>query len=201
MKYGLIADVHEDLEFLEAALARFRREQVDRILFLGDLFETGSNVEAAARIMGEANVEGVWGNHDYGLCGEPSPRARERFSAECLAFFATLRPRMEFEDVLICHIEPFLNPEDLADLWSSQGDQPPERSFAAAPHRLMLHGHHHRWSAHTPAGPVNWNRFDPLRLDPDERYLIGLGAVCDGRCGLLDTGEGVLTPIDLRDGD
>ena len=39
---GLLADIHEDLERLAEAIARCRREGVDRLFTLGDIFETGT---------------------------------------------------------------------------------------------------------------------------------------------------------------
>ena len=39
MKLGLITDIHEQVEFLQIALDRFRQEQVDQVVVIGDVFE------------------------------------------------------------------------------------------------------------------------------------------------------------------
>lgn len=39
MRLGLLADIHEDVERLQAALDRFRREEVDQVVVL-DLSES-----------------------------------------------------------------------------------------------------------------------------------------------------------------
>jgi hypothetical protein len=148
----------------------------------------------------DSRTEGVWGNHDFGLCRDPSPEARARLSPDCLAYFASLRPRIEFEDCLITHVEPWLNHEDIFDLWSFE---PKEKSqaFTELPHRIMLHGHHHRWSITTPSGKAAWDCVHPFRFARGQRYVVVVGAVFDGRCGILDTSADLLVPIDLRDGN
>ena len=46
MKLGLLADIHEQFESLRIALDRFRQEQVDRVVVIGDVFETGQRIES-----------------------------------------------------------------------------------------------------------------------------------------------------------
>ena len=45
MKLGLICDVHEHLEYLQQALDQFAVCSVDRIVGIGDLFETGQRID------------------------------------------------------------------------------------------------------------------------------------------------------------
>jgi len=54
MRLGLIADIHEHVEFLRAALDRFRQEQVERVVVLGDVFETGERIEEICRVLAKA---------------------------------------------------------------------------------------------------------------------------------------------------
>ena len=205
MKLGLLADIHEDVEHLSLALARFERAGVDRVVVLGDVFETGRRIEETVALLAAAGAVGVWGKHDFGLCHDPPPSIRARFPAAVFDFLATLVPRLEVGDCLFTHVEPWRNPFDAEQLWTI--DRPatlPYRlamSFASAPHRLLFMGHIHRWSVSTPAGPISWNCFSPIRLDPPGRYLVVVGPVCDGRCGIWDEDASTLTPIDLRDGD
>ena len=59
MRLGLLADIHEQVEFLRAALDRFRQEQVDRVVVLGDVFETGERIEETCHLLFEAQAVGV----------------------------------------------------------------------------------------------------------------------------------------------
>jgi len=204
MRIGLLTDIHEDVDHLQIALARFRRAAVDRVVHLGDVFGTGRRIAEAVRLLDEAGAVGVWGNHDFGLCLDPPRSLRERFPRPVLDFFAGLRPRLELGDCLFTHVEPWRDPLDINHLWTHDGPPTAPRklalSFAAAPQRMLFMGHVHRWSVATPAGPVPWDCHSPIRLDPPGRHLVAVGPVCDGRCGIWDAEANTLTPIDLRDG-
>ena len=201
MRYGLIADIHEEVDFLVLALKQFARLGVDRIVMLGDVFETGRRLAETVALLDSPGIVGVWGNHDFGLRHNPYDDVRERFGPVIMQYFAGLSPALEFEDCLFTHVEPWRDADDLLAIWTCGAEELPDRSFAEKPHRIMIHGHHHRWKVVTPEGRIPWDCFHPLPLDPDRRYLIEVGAVFDGRCGILDTGERFLIPIDLRDGD
>ena len=59
MKLGLITDIHEEVEFLRTALARFRHERVDQVVVIGDVFETGERIEETCHLLSEAKVVGA----------------------------------------------------------------------------------------------------------------------------------------------
>jgi hypothetical protein len=199
MQLGLIADIHESVDLLRSALRRFRAEGVEQVIVLGDVFEMGLRIEETCRLLAEARAIGVWGNHDFGLCVEPSPDLRARYSSHVLDFMASLRPRLEIADCLFTHVEPWLDPEKLEDLWYFDGvpDSPDklDRIFRAAPHRLLFAGHFHRWLLATPAGIDGWPGDRPLRLTRGERYFVVVHALCEGFSAILDTETWELVPF------
>jgi hypothetical protein len=202
MKLGLLADIHEDVDLLAQALEWLGRACVDQVVTLGDLFETGPRLEATAALLAEAGAVGVWGNHDFGLCVEPSEYIRRRFAGPVLDFMGTLRPRLELRGCLFTHVEPWLDPTDIGQLWHIE--EPPltpelvARSFDAVPHRVMFLGHFHRWLATTRSGRLPWDGRSPLRLSAEQRYLVVINGVCEGHCAVYDTTTGVLIPYDLH---
>lgn len=116
MKLGLICDIHEHIEHLRQALDHLASCSVDRIVVIGDLFATGEHIEELCCRLAAAGVVGVWGNHDFGLCVEPEPVTRAKYSSVVFDYMATLQPRMEMDDCYFSHVEPWLNPEDVLDL-------------------------------------------------------------------------------------
>ena len=50
MKLGLLTDIHEHVENLRTALDRFRVEQVNQIVVIGDVFEMGHRIEETCRL-------------------------------------------------------------------------------------------------------------------------------------------------------
>jgi predicted phosphodiesterase len=204
MKIGILADIHEDLENLRRALAILQDQGADRLIVLGDVFELGHRLDATVELLDEAGAVGVWGNHDFGLCRDPHEDTRRRFSRRVLDFMAGLRPRLEVEGCLFTHVEPWLDPEKVEDLWYFEG--PPEtpedlaRSFDAVPHRVLFVGHLHRWLLGTPEGLRPWSGEGPVMLEAGSRYLVAVHAVCEGRCALFDTQTDRLVPFDVRRG-
>jgi predicted phosphodiesterase len=79
MKLGLITDIHEQVELLRRALDRFAKERVDQVVVIGDVFAMGERIEETCRLLAGANAIGVWGNHDFGLCFEPSEFVRSKY--------------------------------------------------------------------------------------------------------------------------
>lgn len=198
MRLGLIADVHEAVEPLREALAWFAVENVDEILVLGDICRMHRHLEETVAILREAGVVGVWGNHDFGLCRNTDEAVRKRFSPEVITWMGSLQPTLSRADCLFSHVEPWLDPNDLAQLWYFEG--PPDneekrsRAFTGPGQRVSFSGHVHRWFLTTPDGIVDWNGAEPIVLAPPTRYLVIVDALCAGSCAIYDTETALLTP-------
>jgi hypothetical protein len=202
MRLGLLSDIHEDVEALAAAIAHCRRERVDRLLTLGDIFETGKRFAQAVNLLREAEVDGVWGNHEFGLFAGRGDSVESFFDWTTLDYMHRLQSRMDVEGVLLGHVLPCLDPTDIEQPWyverAPETAEAAERNFAAFPHRRMFVGHFHRWLAVTPDGPLSWSGDRPIRFERDQRYLVVVAAVCDGWCAIYDTRTDVLMPCNLR---
>jgi predicted phosphodiesterase len=202
MRIGILADIHEDLGHLRCAIDVLREQRADRLVVLGDVFELGHRLEETVAVLNGVGAIGVWGNHDFGLCGDnPRPEDRRRYGDQVLDFMGSLQPRLEVEGCLFTHVEPWLDPEKIEDLWYFDG--PPEtpeqvaRIFAATHNRVMFVGHYHRWLVVTPEGIRPWAGDAPIILEAGNRHLVAINAVCQGKCALFDTETSLLTPFDL----
>lgn len=201
MKLGLITDIHEHVDHLQTALSRFQVEGVDQVIVIGDIFETGKRMDETCRLLQEANVIGVWGNHDFGLCVNPTAAMRSRYSDHVIAFMTSLCPSLVMDDCYFSHVEPWLDPEVLLDLWYFEGppDKPEnlDRIFNAVPHRLMFAGHYHQWLLATPGEIQPWTGDSPINLS-GERSFIVIGAISEGRFALFDTKSSELIPFNVQ---
>ena len=114
---------------------------------------------------------------------------------------STLGPRLEIADCHFAHIEPWLNPEQLADLWFYEG--PPvgterlPRIFGAVPHRVIFAGHYHRWLLAGPERITDWRGDGAVKLDSGRHFVV-VGAVCEGRFAVFDTETSELIPFNTR---
>lgn len=200
MKLGLLADIHEETGRLRRALDWLEVHSPGRIVVLGDVFDTGARMEETAALLAGVGAVGVWGNHDYGVC-HPGPEAAGFFSPQALSFAASLQPRLELEDCLFTHLEPWRDPEDILALWQQEdlpeGPDRLARSFAATGQRVLFTGHSHRWRIAAPEGRLGWQGEGPADLRAG-RYLVNIAAVRDGFCALYDTRRGELLPGEVR---
>jgi len=199
MKLGIITDVHEHVEHLVAALATFEQVGVDQIVVLGDIFLLGEKTDQTCKLLADNNVVGVWGNHDFDFCVDHESAVQEGFDKTAVDFLASLRPWLEIDGCHFSHVEPWLNPNDVVDLWHYEGPPDTEekvaRIFNSVPNRLMFAGHYHRWLLATPDGMSDWHGEGPIRLQPDGRYFVTLAALCDGNFATFDTDSGELKPF------
>ncbi len=198
MRLGLLADIHEDVGHLRHALARFRKEDVDQIVVLGDIVLTSRRLEETCALLAEADAIGVWGNHDYGLCYKPSQTLLQQYGGTVTDVMTSFEPRLQIDGCLFTHVEPWLNPTKLQDLWYYEGEpDTPEkirRIFDSNSSEIMFAGHLHHWLAVTPEGITDWDGQSPIRLN-GSRYYVIVGAVCQGRYAIFDTETKELVPF------
>jgi predicted phosphodiesterase len=77
MLYGLIGDVHANLQAFEEALKHLRAAGVDKILNVGDLVGYGgSPAEVLALAREQVHMVSIAGNHDRQAAGSCDPRMR-----------------------------------------------------------------------------------------------------------------------------
>jgi Calcineurin-like phosphoesterase superfamily domain len=201
MKLGLLTDIHEHVDNLRAALEHFRRENVDQVVVIGDIVEMGRKLDVTCALLAEARAIGVWGNHDFGLSTEPNERSRARYSADAIRFMGSLQARLDRWGCHFAHVEPWLDPNKVEDLWFFDGtpDQHRrlDRIFNAVPHRIMFAGHFHKWVLARPDGIDGWNGTTPVFLT-DGRYFVVVGALCHGQYGIFDTDTQELVPFQIE---
>ena len=160
-----------------------------------------TDLEGTVALLDEAGMVGVWGNHDFGLCRDnPTAEDRLRYSERLLEFMGRLRPRLEVQGCLFTHVEPWLDPEKVEDMWFFEG--PPENPRAARPDLLGGPAPGHVRGTLPPLAPGDarghptWSGDGPIVLEAGNRYFVAVHAVCQGGCALFDTATGLLTPFD-----
>jgi predicted phosphodiesterase len=202
MRLGILADIHEDVSKLALTLQHLRREGVQRVVLLGDIFDTGGRLRETVAMLAESGAVGVWGNHDLGLCHEPEERVRERYSGPVLDFMGTLLPRLELAGCLFTHGLPSWHATDPLVYYLGDRPESPEglaSSFGATDHAVLFTGHFHHWVAASPEGRLGWDGGGPIALRADQRHLVVVAAVCDGWCAVFDTDSRELVPHRLAE--
>ena len=115
-RYGLLGDIHGNLEALEAALSRLDAAGVDRIACVGDLVGYNADPDACVEVLRARGVAAIAGNHDligtgrlgFDRCSNKAmhalKRTRDYIGGETARYLRSLPAHLELEDgVLLTH--------------------------------------------------------------------------------------------------
>jgi predicted phosphodiesterase len=202
MIIGIVTDIHDALGPLSNALTLLREKGVERIVTLGDAFETcrfGEPGAEVAHLLQDAGAIGVWGNHDFGLSHEVGEEILGRADPELISFASRLQPQIVLEDCRFSHIEPWKDSRRVEHLWDFDGvpdtGERAQRSFQAVPERILFVGHFHAQLVVRQEGRMAWDGDQPIRLLRPDRYLVLVPAVLYGWCAMFDTAQSELTAV------
>jgi diadenosine tetraphosphatase ApaH/serine/threonine PP2A family protein phosphatase len=196
-RFGLLADVHANLQALEAALAHLEAEGVEEIWCLGDVVGYGGDPAACVELVRERCAGTVRGNHDAAAV---DPRLRDGFNpharaaierqaelldADTLEWLGGLPPTIELDDVLLLH-GSVADPDGFTYV---MGSSDADRELDALVARWGFYAH-----THVPAGwrkppeggapqRVQIPASGEVRLEAPGRYLVNPGAVGQPRDG------------------
>lgn len=186
MRYGIIADIHSNLDALDAVLARLEKEDVDGYLSTGDIVGYGPEPEACLRRVRELGTEVVAGNHDWAVAGRLSldyfnTHAREaiywtqeRLTPGDVKYLRDLPlTRVLDEEITLVH-GTLYNPENFDYLLTSYDAH---LSFRVQNTRLCLVGHSHVPITFLLDGTVTFSFDADLDLSQVERAIANPGSV------------------------
>ncbi|HNZ65827.1 MAG: metallophosphoesterase family protein [Planctomycetes bacterium] len=77
MRFGIIADVHANLEALMIAFHTLKEENVDQIISLGDVVGYNANPAECLNLIMEHNIPSIKGNHERYVIGEKQEHVKE----------------------------------------------------------------------------------------------------------------------------
>ena len=158
MRVAALYDVHGHRVALEAVLAEVGQEEVDAIVFGGDLF-LGPQPAETAELVRSVEASFVRGNCDR----EPDEWTSSKLDDETLAWSQGWPVNLELDGVLYCHAAP---KNDMRPILTEAS--PPERFDEVLENvdaRLVVAGHTHmqfkrdRW---VNAGSVGWAAEDDV---------------------------------------
>lgn len=187
MRYGLISDIHGNLEALQAVYKEIDKLGVDEILCLGDVIGYGPDPEKCLELVRErANVI-LAGNHDHAPIGlvdvtyfnTYAKRAVEwtaaKIGQEAREFFESCPLIHTFENFTIVHSTP-LNPSAWEYILSI--DDAVE-NFPHFDTRVCFIGHSHVpvIISKSSQEQIQVQRLGSLILQDDYKYIINIGSV------------------------
>jgi predicted phosphodiesterase len=188
MRYGIISDVHSNIEALRTVLAELDRLDIDSLVCLGDIVGYGPNPNECCDALLERGCVSIAGNHDEAAASDAgldyfSPLAREALewnkaalTAVHLAHLAELPRERRFNRFDIVHGAPVYHFDYILDVIDAQAAF--ERTDAA----LTFIGHSHIAEVYyqDSAGRTYQQRLlhgGRIDISPEYRYIVNPGSV------------------------
>ena len=193
LRYAIISDVHGNLEAFKAGLDDIGQQQVDKLLFLGDIVGYGPDPEACIELLQEKVDVCLAGNHDWAVVGltevtyfNPVAAAAVQWTKRAIKpehkdYLRQLKAIAVIDDMCLAHATPY-EPEAWHYIFTL-GEA--KLNFNYFDTRLCFVGH-----SHTPAivgqdkaGNCYVQHDRMLSLEPEHRYIINEGSVGQPRDG------------------
>ncbi len=170
MRTALISDIHGNSDGLLAVLADIKLRQCDRIVCLGDLVDGGPQSAEVVRLVQELAILTVQGNHDeYPNTDLP---------ADIVDWLQTLPEAIAEGGVIYTHTSPRvkkLKISDAVEAWNVFEETDYRRIFVGDIHIPLIFGQRCLEQVSALPYPIPYDAEFPF--DPDDRYIICVGAV------------------------
>ena len=186
MRYGIFSDIHSNLEALKGVLEAYKKEQVDRLLCVGDIVGYGANPKECIDIIRDQNITSVAGNHDWGVTDKFSidyfnPYAKEAvvwtrkaIDMEDSTYLNNLN--LIFDDDDFCLVHGALSSPDSFSYIFSLSEA--NLSFKHMQASVCFIGHTHvPITFEKEKENISYTKSYDIDIDPDKKYIINVGSV------------------------
>lgn len=192
MRYGIFADVHSNLEALDAVLAAISGENIDEYLCIGDIVGYGADPLSCIDKVRLVTQNIVAGNHEYACAdlfalsnlNEVAAGAvvwtKKFLPASEISFFSVLPLVFQNKDLVMAH-GSLDNPQDFYYLFKPLDAR---ETFELMDRNICFIGHTHR--------PKIFVKRDTIvsllsgyktEINPEYKYLVNIGSVGQPRDG------------------
>jgi len=115
MRYGILSDIHGNLEALQAVLTACQKNMIEQFLHAGDIVGYGANPKECLEIVRKLGIPTVAGNHDWAVSGQLDPMffnpmakeavywTQKQLSAEEIDFLSHLELVYRNDDLILTH--------------------------------------------------------------------------------------------------
>ncbi len=204
MSIVILSDIHSNLEAFKAVLTDLAQEQVDQVLFLGDIVGYAADPDQCIEILRGLTPQAVAGNHDRAAVGladtayfNPVARVAVEWTAGIItadhaAFLKTLPLTASLPGMLLVHATPY-RPERWNYVFSLE-DAAQCFRHCEQPICFTGHSHYPMFFVQDRQGIISVIRDLTFTLLDSCRYLINVGSVGQPRDGDPRAAYGIYKP-------
>jgi len=193
MRWGIFADIHSNLEALEAVARAYKSEQIDIYLCLGDIVGYGANPLECIRITKEIAQIIIAGNHDWAVAGifsldyfndwarQAVLWTQKKIDAADSDFLASLRLVYENQDLVGVH-GSLNQPEEFNYMINVQEAA---GTFARMARSVCFLGHTHSAGIFIKdeKGSIDYQNAQRFKLKTGYQYIVNVGSIGQPRDG------------------
>ena len=192
MKYAIIADIHGNLEALQAVLKDAKEQAVTHYACLGDVVGYGANPKECLDIVREMKIPTIKGNHDEYCSSGKDPEGFNEYAREAILW---TRAQMTEDDLKWLKDLKYIRIMANFTLVHSTLDGPNHWGYifdkleaaASFPYQqtpLCFFGHTHVPLAFIRDTAVRGGIYSKFKIEAGRKYLINVGSVGQSRDGV-----------------
>jgi predicted phosphodiesterase len=192
MIYGIIADIHGNLEALNSVLKRIKsnKEKIERIICLGDIVGYGANPAECINITEKISGVILAGNHDFAVCDQMNIEDFNSYAKEAILWS---RKELNEQEINFLKELPLVHRENNIDFSHSSLHRPESwRYLSGTPdthidfqimeNNVLFVGHTHTPVIFEDTGTeVKKLQSYELSLEPNKKYIINPGSIGQSR--------------------
>ncbi len=196
MKYGIISDIHSNVEALNAAISKMEDKGVESIICCGDIVGYGPDPEECITIFKELPIHSVIGNHDYAI---NCINEEQSFNTYARLAIRWTRKKLSKNSKTFLKNLPFFSEQENFTIFHGTFDeknpfkylitaQDAVKNFTDIKTKIGFFGHSHvaGYFIQTKNKKINYYSCIEgckLTLQKDNQYLINVGSVGQPRDG------------------
>jgi predicted phosphodiesterase len=198
-RIGLMADSHGNIEAMRECIHNIQCRDVDMLIHLGDFFDSQSSQDTIGIIetIQKHQILTVKGNNDYQIenalkngCLNHIPAPHRKIIQSFLSFIPM---RILINNICFTHSLPYDSIRSFYEPIDTGNIDRAEMIFHDTDYSLIFSGHSHfPILFRNRAGKVSREAIDrntPIMFHADERFIIIVGAVSEGECGVFDISQ------------
>ena len=186
MRYGILGDIHANLEALGTVVEALERESVDGWISVGDVVGYGADPNACIKFVQDLEATVVAGNHDFAVCNrlnvdffnayarEAVLWTRKRLSTEEMGFLEGLELTAVLDDE-VSVVHGSLNFPEMFDYIQTSYDA--HLSLQALTTPVCFLGHSHVPVTFVQGQTVSYTLDPVIQIKEGERALVNVGSV------------------------
>ena len=207
MRYGIISDIHSNIEALIAVLKFLKEQSIDKYLCLGDMVGYGSDPSPCLEMIRGLDCDIIAGNHDFAaidklsidyfniFAKESTVWTQDHLTKEEKDFRGKLPLVLDYTNFTIAHGSLYM--PDAFGYVQTMIDA--LYSFREMKKQVLFIGHSHVPITFVEDASISFSVDDTIRLEDGKRYIINVGSTGQPRdedprasCAIYDTDLGIV---------